>query len=294
MRTTLLSAAVFGLVMVTGAGWAQAKKVPARPAAKAAARSAANASARAGATAPAKPVKRAAAKAGVTGALETCEFQVRTRSKVGFRGTATYWVKGPWVREEKRSGGGMELILVSNDKGLFIRNKHSNYWFRYPDEMGVRLRQRILGGPIGDVKAFLKETNAKYLGQEKVEGVLCNAWSYRFKGADDKFRLWTDLKNTRPIRMERDHLVRGTRKRDVLVVEYLRYHAGQQLPDSLFRVPANEKVHDMREALKPENLRKYYVERQEAERKKRLEQRPGAQPQPAPATPEKPEEKVSE
>jgi hypothetical protein len=192
----------------------------------------------------------AVAGVGVAQTKDTCEFQVRTRSKVGYRGTATYFVKGPWVREEKRSGGGMELIMVSNDKGLYIRNKYSKYWFRYPDAMGFNLRERLLGGPVGEVKSFLKKVSAVQTGKEKVDNVLCNIWAYRLKGANDRFRLWTNPDNTKPIRMERDFLVKGTQKRDLLVAEYKRYVAGQTLPDGLFQIAANEKVHDMRQSLR--------------------------------------------
>jgi hypothetical protein len=206
---------------------------------------------------------------------------------VGYRGSATYWVKGEWVREEKRSGGGMELIMVSNDKGLFIRNKHSNYWFRYPDQMAVKLRERLLGGPVGEVKPFLKKVKAYYLGKEKVDGVMCHSWSYRLKGADDKFRLWTDLQNTRPIRMERDHLVRGTKKRDVLVIEYKNYVAGRALPDTLFSIPEGQKVHDLRETLRPDRLKKR-ISRENAKRGGEKAPAPKTTPPATPGTPEEP------
>jgi outer membrane lipoprotein-sorting protein len=252
VRTGLLSAAALGLVTTALApGFAQAKKSPAPTAAV-----------------KAKPM------------ADTCEFQVRTRSKVGYRGMASYWVKGDLVREEKRSGGGMELIMVSNEKGLFIRNKHSTYWFRYPEEMAVKLRERLLGGPVGELKSFLKKTKATYLGKEKVEGVLCNIWAYRLKGADDKFRLWTDLGNMRPVRMERDHLVRGTKKRDVLVVEYKRYVAGNALADSLFQVPQGQKVHDLRNALRNAAIRS-----RERMAKEREKEKAGGKPGPKPGMP---------
>src|SRR5207302_1332776 len=91
----------------------------------------------------------------------TCTFEVRTRSKVGYRGSARYFIKGDWVREEKRSGGGLELIMVSNQTGLFIRNKHSAYWFKYPGGSHNHLKDRLLGGPIGEVPKFLKSVHAK-------------------------------------------------------------------------------------------------------------------------------------
>lgn len=281
MRKSLLSAAVLGLVLPHVAH-AAARPAPAgkKPAARAAAGKSKAAKPAAAKPAAAKPV---AAKPGE----DTCEFQVRTRSKVGYRGTATYWVKGDWVREEKRTGGGMELVMVSNQKGLFIRNKHSNYWFRYPDEMAIKLRERLLGGPVGEVKPFLKRVKAAYLGKEKVEGVMCNIWTYRLKGADDRFRLWTDLGNTRPIRLERDHVVRGTKKRDVLVVEYKRYAAGQKLADSLFQIPEKEKIHDLRNSLKPERFRQNLARENDKKRGRKTSTPKSAPPAaPAPTTPE--------
>lgn len=261
VRKSLLSAAVLGLVVPAAAFATSAKPIAKKTAAK-------NSVAKKSIA----PSKSTAKKAGD----DTCEFQVRTRSKVGYRGSATYWVKGPWVREEKRSGGGMELVMVNNDKGLFIRNKHSKYWFRYPETMAVRLRERLLGGPVGEVKSFLKKHHATYIGKEKVEGTMRNVFAYRMKGADDKFRLWTDLENAKPIRLERDHLVPGTKKRDVLVIEYKTYTAGQKLADSIFLIPEGQKIHDLRDALKPDALRKRFAERKE---KRKLEK---TTPTPAP------------
>jgi len=216
--------------------------------------------------------------AGFAQAKETCEFQVKNRSKVGYRGMSTYYVKGQWMREEKRTGGGLELILVSNDQGLYIRNKHTKYWFRYPTGIGAQIRRRILGGPIGDVKRFLKSTKAVNLGKEKVEGQLCNLWTYRFKDSDDKFRLWTDLKNTKPIRMERDYRVPGTKKRDTLVVEYRNYIANRPLPDSLFQIGKNDRVVELNKQML-ERMRTVATPKQA---------NPGAQPAPKPETPAQP------
>jgi hypothetical protein len=212
-------------------------------------------------------------------AMETCQFQVKNRSKVGYRGMSTYWVKGQWMREEKRTGGGLELILVSNEKGLYIKNKHTKYWFRYPTGIGAQLRKRILGGPIGDLKRFLKSVHAVNVGKEKVEGERCNIWTYRFKESDDKFRLWTDLKNSKPIRMERDYRVPGTKKRDTLVVEYKNYVANRPLPDSLFQIGKKDKVVE---------LKKETLERIRKEVATRQEPKPGTLVPPKTATPEAP------
>lgn len=284
VRKSLLSAAVLGLILPHVAD-ATPRPAPAgkKPAARAAARKGTAPKPAARKPAATKPV--AAKPAPASSGEDTCEFQVRTRSRVGYRGMTTYWVKGDWVREEKRTGGGMELIMVSNQNGLFIRNKHSNYWFRYPDEMAFKLRERLLGGPVGEVQPFLKKVKAAYLGKEKVDGVMCNIWSYRLKGADDRFRLWTDLANTRPIRLERDHLIRGTKKRDVLVVEYRKYQAGQKLADSLFQIPEGEKIHDLRDALNPERFRSELA-RENDQKRARKAPRSNTPASAAPAAPE--------
>src|SRR5205814_1547064 len=108
----------------------------------------------------------------------TCTFEVRTRSRVGYRGTARYFIKGDCVREEKRSGGGLELVMVSNERGLFIRNKHSNYWYKYPGGVHINLKDRLLGGPTGDVPTFLKSVHAKVARHEKLKSQMCTIWSY--------------------------------------------------------------------------------------------------------------------
>src|SRR5947199_8733632 len=40
-------------------------------------------------------------------------------SKHGNGGTAKFWVKGDNVREEKKSGGGLRVIMITNDRGVF-------------------------------------------------------------------------------------------------------------------------------------------------------------------------------
>src|SRR5205807_1656479 len=117
----------------------------------------------------------------------TCTFEVRTRSRVGYRGTARYFIKGDCVREEKRSGGGLELIMVNNEHGLFIRNKHSNYWYKYPGGVHINLKDRLLGGPTGDVKTFLKGVNGKQLRHDNLKNQPCTVWSYQFPHLKDRF-----------------------------------------------------------------------------------------------------------
>jgi outer membrane lipoprotein-sorting protein len=180
---------------------------------------------------------------------DTCKFEVRTRSKVGFRGTAKYFIKGDWVRQEKRSGGGLELIMVSNDKGMFIRNKHVKYWFKYPEGLNHDLKDRLLGGPIGDVPTFLKKVKAKPVGQDKIKNDVCKIWAYKYPRVADRFRLWISAKSGKPVQLERDYIVRATHKRDILVIEYRDYVANAAIPDTEFRVPAKERIFDMSKSL---------------------------------------------
>jgi hypothetical protein len=177
----------------------------------------------------------------------TCTFEVRTRSKVGYRGSARYFIKGNWVREEKRSGGGLELIMVSNDAGLFIRNKHAPYWFKYPGGVHIHLKDRLLGGPIGEVPQFLKSVHAKPVGKEKLKNEMCEIYFYQYPHVPDKFRLWVSEKTGKPLQLTRDHKVRitGGTTRDILVVDYRSYDTHTPVQDALFQISAKEKVHDM-------------------------------------------------
>ncbi len=164
--------------------------------------------------------------------------------KHGKGGTAQYWVKGDSVREEKKSGGGLRVVLISNDDGVYIKNKTSNIWARMPKAVAYRLVDRLLGGPSGDPKPFLKEHKAVKTGVQKWNGEPCQVWSYKSAKDIEKYRLWLSAKTGKPVRLERDALL--GRFREKVTIIYTNFAWNVPLDETLFKIPANEQVRDFK------------------------------------------------
>jgi outer membrane lipoprotein-sorting protein len=169
-------------------------------------------------------------------------------SKHGNGGSAKFWVKGSNVREEKKSGGGMRVILISNDKGVFVKNKYSNVWAKLPAGSGYRLADRLMGGPSGDPKPFLKERHAKKVGPSNWEGQPCTVWAYASPKNIEHYKLWLATKTGRPVRLEWDALL-GGKFREKVTVTYTEFAWNTPVEDALFKVPSNEQVRDMNKSL---------------------------------------------
>jgi hypothetical protein len=169
-------------------------------------------------------------------------------SKHGNGGTAKYWVKGNKVREEKKSGGGLRVIMITNDQGVFVKNKYSNVWAKLPLSVAYKLPERLLGGPSGDPKEFLKEHRAKKVGADKWNGEPCAVWDYASAKDIEHYKLWVSAKTGKPVRLVRDALL-GGRFREKITVTYTSFAWNVPVEDALFKVPANEQVRDMNKSM---------------------------------------------
>lgn len=228
--------AATGAICLTGPVLAQTKtaaKAPAKPAAKSAV----------------KPAAKTMAKpAAGTGSKFAVEIHY---GKHGKGGTAKFWVKGDRVREEKKSGGGLRVTLISNDDGVFVKNKYSNVWAKMPKTVAHRLVDRLLGGPSGDPKQFLKERSAKKTGVQKWGGQPCEVWTYSAAKNVEKYKLWLSAKTGKPVRLERDALL-GGKFREKITITYTNFAWNVPLEDALFKVPANEQVREFKNPLQPQ------------------------------------------
>jgi len=169
-------------------------------------------------------------------------------SKHGNGGTAKFWVKGDNVREEKKSGGGLRVIMITNDRGVFLKNKYSSVWARMSKRVAIHLADRLLGGPSGDPKPFLKEHQAKKVSVRKWNGEPCAIWDYSSAKNIEHYKLWISARTGKPIRLERDALL-GGRFREKITVTYTSYAWNVPLEDALLKVPTNEQVRDMSKSM---------------------------------------------
>jgi hypothetical protein len=191
------------------------------------------------------PVLAQAKDAATTGS----KFEVDINyAKHGNGGTAKFWIKGDKVREEKKSGGGLRVIMITNETGVFLKNKYSNVWAKLPPSAGAGLVDRLLGGPAGDPKPFLKSHKAKKSGTQAWNGEPCEIWDYSSPKNVEHYKLWISQKNGKPVRLERDALL-GNKFREKITVKYTNFAWNVPVEDALFKVPANEQVRDMNRSM---------------------------------------------
>ena len=100
--------------------------------------------------------------------------------------------------------------------------------------MAHRLVDRLLGGPAGDPKAFLKERKAKKIAAKKFNGQPCEVWSYSSVKNIERYNLWISTKTGKPVRLERDALL-GGKFREKIIITYTNFAWNVPLEDALFK-----------------------------------------------------------
>jgi hypothetical protein len=193
----------------------------------------------------------AAAPAAKPAAPQTfaCEIGVRS-STYGMVDSSKLWMKGTYLRWEKRSGAGLRILLLRNAKGVYQINQASHDGHKWPKDWEKELSPRVnlVGGPQGDPWVFLQKVKAKRTGAETYNGRPCEIWSYTVpgqkKGERQIFRVWMAKPAGTPLKLEtRLHTPRGSW--NTVGIEYKSYRWGMPLSDSFFDVPRGTKIVDL-------------------------------------------------
>jgi hypothetical protein len=199
----------------------------------------------AGAAPGAKTAARPAARA------DTFASEMAVRSSTyGFVDSSKLWMKGSFLRWEKRSGAGLRIMLLRNAKGVYQINQSSHDGHKWPKvwEKDLAPQVNLVGGPQGDPHAFLQKVKAKRTGAESYNGRPCEIWSYsapgQKKGERQIFRVWLAKPAGTPVRLEtRVRTPRGGF--NTVGIDYKSYRWGMAIPDSFFDVPAGTKIVDL-------------------------------------------------
>lgn len=189
-----------------------------------------------------------------------CEWGVRS-SAYGFVDTTKLWIKGSKVRLEKKTGAGLRVMLLRNEKGVFQMNQATNDGHKWPKEWERELPQQInlIGGPQGDPEKFLRIVKAKRTGQERYNGRPAEIWSYTMGQGKQKqaFRVWIATSGRQPLKME-TRIPNPRGGTNTIAVDYKVYRWGMELADSLFELPRGARFSDLGRpaSAKPASLKK--------------------------------------
>lgn len=203
----------------------------------------------AGAAGAAKPALKPAAQPAAGAQTFACEMAVRS-STYGLVDSSKLWMKGSYLRWDKRSGAGLRIMLLRNGKGVYQINQSSHDGHKWPKEWERDLGPQVnlVGGPQGDPWVFLQRVKAKRTGAETYNGRPCEIWSYSVpgtkKGTHQIFRVWMAKPAGTPLKLEtRVPTPRGGF--NTVGIEYKSYRWGMAIPDSFFDVPQGTKIVDL-------------------------------------------------
>jgi hypothetical protein len=171
---------------------------------------------------------------------DTCYFQVRLQEPRGDAGTRTLYVKDSYYSGEYESAG-LKWKLVKNKDGVFLLNYIRKYAAKYPPGTSRETPACIVPGPVGDVKQYLAKNDAKKIGQETVNGKLCDMYTYKDKIGGWNCKFWAHAKTLLPVKL----VMNGKKPTDIETVTYVTYKVGLPIPDSRFEVPKDYKIGKM-------------------------------------------------
>ncbi len=162
----------------------------------------------------------------------------------GNMGTRKMWIRGSNMRWESKSDR-LPIRLVKNSSGVFLIHPWKKFAAKYPGSTPKGNPRLYLPGPIGPVKLFLKQVNAKKLGSDKVSGQRCDVYSYSDPVTKGSAKLWVGAVSGKPVKI----LMKGERgKKDTVTAIYTKFDLSAKAPDTLFQIPKGYSVRPMPKA----------------------------------------------
>ncbi|MBP6964467.1 MAG: hypothetical protein KBC96_08680 [Armatimonadetes bacterium] len=177
--------------------------------------------------------------------IDTVVYEVKLSSPQGDMGTRKMYRRGDHFLWEYESAG-MKMKFVRNKDGAFMIHPTGRYAGKYPPGSNRENPITFLPGPQGDVKEFLNRQRAERVGEEKVEGRICDIYTYIESESQWKCKLWVDKKDFVPVKMT----MTGAKKTDVIDVIYLSYKTGVVVAESRFDLPKDIEIRNVPEPKK--------------------------------------------
>jgi len=163
--------------------------------------------------------------------------QIVTSSCLGCGKTMTskVWIKGNNMRIEQTVGGQQMITLI----------KEGAMYSYYPSQkMAMKMDASAKAGQEKqenpkDTVEYLKSIEAKPLGQESIEGKLCDVYQITYPQTGTKGKIWVWKEKNFPLKSVMT--VGG----ETLTTEYRNVQMGISIPDSYFELPPGTQIMDM-------------------------------------------------
>jgi len=177
--------------------------------------------------------------------ITTMSYDQTITSSRGATMTSKVWIKGNNMRMEQIADGEKMITLM----------KEGTMYLYYPaQKMAMKMDISAGAGQGGqenpkDMMEYLKSIKAKPLGQEKIEGKLCNVYQITYSQtglpaealakAGVKSKVWVWREKKFPLKSV---MTVGS---ETITTRYRNVQMGINIPDSLFELPPGTQIMDM-------------------------------------------------
>lgn len=167
--------------------------------------------------------------------LTTMSYDQTITSSRGEVMTSKVWIKGNNMRIEQ---------IAEGEKMITLMKEGAMYLYYPSQKMAMKMDISAGAGQGGqenpkDMIEYLKSAKAKPLGQERIEGKLCDVYriTYPQTGARSKVWVWREKKF--PLKSVM------TVGNETITTRYRNIQMGINIPDSLFDLPPGTQIMDM-------------------------------------------------
>lgn len=167
--------------------------------------------------------------------LTTMSYDQIITSSRGAVMTSKVWIKGNNMRMEQIAEGEKMITLM----------KEGTMYLCYPSQkMAMKMDISAGVGQGGqenpkDMMEYLKSVKAKPLGQEKIEGKLCDVYQITYPQPGAKGKIWVWREKNFPLKSV---MTMGS---EVITTRYRNIQMGISIPDSYFKLPPGIQITDM-------------------------------------------------
>ncbi len=167
--------------------------------------------------------------------LTTMSYDQTITSSRGEVMTSKVWIKGNNMRTEQIAEGEKMITLM----------KEGVMYLYYPAQKMAMKMDISAGAGQGaqenpkDMMEYLKSVKAKRLGQERIEGKLCDVYRITYPQTGTRSKIWVWREKKFPLKSV---MTVGS---EIMTTRYRNVQMGINIPDSLFELPPGTQIMDM-------------------------------------------------
>ncbi len=167
--------------------------------------------------------------------ITTMSYDQIITSSRGETMTSKVWIKGNNMRMEQ---------IAEGEKMITLMKKGTMYLYYPAQKMAMKMDISVGAGQGGqenpkDMMEYLKSVKAKPLGQEKIEGKLCNVYQITYPQTGAKGKIWVWRGKNFPLKSV---MTVGS---ETMTTKYRNVQMDINIPNSYFELPPGTQMMDM-------------------------------------------------